>query len=123
MMCARKWRGPLNDIASDASALLDDYIGNDELRNKLHGIMENVQSIRRSLRQAAEGTNTTVLGAGEVKHTEDPILKGARILVADDEPNLRATISDVLRKYQAIVSVAANGAEAIAQIDAQAGDC
>src|SRR4051812_14344899 len=31
--------GPLNDIASDASALLDDYIGNDDLRNKLHGIM------------------------------------------------------------------------------------
>ena len=45
--------GPLNDIASDASALLDDYIGNDDLRNKLHGIMENVQSIRRSLPDAA----------------------------------------------------------------------
>jgi CheY-like chemotaxis protein len=114
--------GPLNDIASDASALLDDYIGNDDLRNKLHGIMENVQSIRRSLRQAAEGTNTTVLGAGDVKSSDDPILKGARILVADDEPNLRTTISDVLRKYQATVTVAANGAEAIAHIEA-AGNC
>ncbi len=111
--------GPLNDISSDAAALMDDYIGNDELRNKLHAIIDNVASIRRSLRQAAEGTNTTVLGAGDVKACEDPVIQGARILVADDEPNLRTTISDILRKYQATVTVAANGSEAIALVDAQ----
>ena len=115
--------GPLNDIASDATALMDDYIGNDDLRNKLYAIMENVQSIRRSLRQAAEGTSKTVLGAADVKTCEDPILKGARILVADDEPNLRVTISDILRKFHAEVTVAANGAEAIALIEAQQADC
>ena len=115
--------GPLNDIASDATALMDDYIGNDDLRNKLHAIMENVQTIRRSLRQAADGTNKTVLGAGDVKSGEDPILRGARILVADDEPNLRTTISEILRKFHADVTVAANGAEAIAYIEAQAEDC
>src|SRR5438270_7905339 len=27
--------GPLNDISSDATALMEDYIGNDELRHKL----------------------------------------------------------------------------------------
>src|SRR5436309_9359397 len=56
--------GPLNDIASDTASLMDDYIGNDDLRKKLQQIMENVQTIRRSLRQAAEGPNT-VLGAGQ----------------------------------------------------------
>jgi CheY-like chemotaxis protein len=115
--------GPLNDIASDATALMDDYIGNDDLRNKLHTIMENVQSIRRSLRQAAEGTNKTVLGAADVKVTEDPALAGARILVADDEPNLRTTIQDVLRKYHVDITLAANGSEAIATIDARPDEC
>jgi CheY-like chemotaxis protein len=116
--------GPLNDIASDATALMDDYIGNDDMRNKLHAIMENVQSIRRSLRQAAEGTNKTVLGAADVKVCDDdPVLAGAHILVADDEPNLRTTISDVLRKYNADVTLAANGAEAIAKVDARPEDC
>jgi CheY-like chemotaxis protein len=116
--------GPLNDIASDATALMDDYIGNDDMRNKLHAIMENVQSIRRSLRQAAEGTNKTVLGAADVKACDDdPVLAGAHILVADDEPNLRTTISDVLRKYNADVTLAANGAEAIAKVDAQPESC
>lgn len=114
--------GPLNDIASDATALMDDYIGNDELRNRLHLILENVQSIRRSLRQAAEGTNTTVLGANNVKDSEDPVIGGADILVADDEPNIRTTISDILRKYHAKVTIATNGAEAIAHLEQRAFD-
>jgi CheY-like chemotaxis protein len=112
--------GPLNDIMSDASGLIEDYIGNDDLRCKLQTILGNVQSIRKMLRQVAEGTNTTVLGAGDVKHQcEDPIIKGAHILVADDEPNLRTTISDVLRKYQATVTLAASGSEAIEKIENQ----
>lgn len=113
--------GPLNDIASDAAALIDDYIGNDELRNKLHTIVENANCIRKMLRQVAEGTNTTVLGAGGVKpEGEDLVIKGKRILVADDEPNLRTTIHDILRKYQADVTVASNGVEAIGFIDSRA---
>ena len=57
-------------------------------------------SIRKSLKQAAEGPNT-MLGAAEVKEVDDPVLDGAKILVADDEPNIRTTIADVLRKYHA----------------------
>jgi CheY-like chemotaxis protein len=109
--------GPLNDIAMDANALMDDYIGHDELRHKLQGILDNVGMIRKSLRQAAEGTNTTVLGVSNMKPAEDPILQGAKILVADDEPNIRTTISDILRKYQVEVTTAANGAEAIAHLE------
>jgi CheY-like chemotaxis protein len=107
--------GPLNDIASDANLLMEDYIGNDDLRHKLQSIIENVDSIRKSLRQAAAGPNT-IIGAGEVKETHDPLLSGAEILVADDEPNIRTTIHDVLRKYKANVTIAANGSEALAQL-------
>ncbi len=113
--------GPLNDIASDAGSLMDDYIGHDDLRHKLQSIMENVASIRKSLRQAAEGPNT-ILGAEQVKEAQDPTLTGARVLVADDEPNIRSTISDVLRKYGVNVTVAANGAEAIHRIESGSFD-
>lgn len=109
--------GPLNDIASDAAALMDDYIGNDELRKKLQQILENVGSIRKCLRQAAEGPNT-ILGANDVKGEEDPVLAGSRILVADDEPNIRTTICDILRKYHVDVTSAENGAQAISHIEA-----
>ena len=105
--------GPLNDIALDANSLMDDYIGHDDLRHKLQGIMENVTCIRKTLRQAAEGPNTSILGANDVKVSEDPILAEAHILVADDEPNIRSTINDVLRKYHVRVTLATTGAEAI----------
>ncbi len=108
--------GPLNDISLDATSLMDDYIGHDDLRHKLQTIIDNVAMIRKSLRQAAEGPNT-ILGANEVKGAADPILDGTHILIADDEPNIRTTISDVLRKYHANVTVAATGAEAIDKLN------
>ncbi|MGA3068581.1 MAG: GAF domain-containing protein [Tepidisphaeraceae bacterium] len=83
--------GPLNDIASDANALMDDYIGHDDLRLRLQQILDNVGAIRKSLRQAAEGPNT-ILGAGDVKEHADPVIGGMSILIADDEPNIRNTI-------------------------------
>jgi CheY-like chemotaxis protein len=110
--------GPLNDIASDAMALMDDYIGNDDLRNRLKQILDNCQGIQKSLRQATSGPQN-ILGAGEVRETHDPVLDGARILVADDEPNIRLTISDVLRKYHCRVTVCACGREAIEEIERQ----
>jgi CheY-like chemotaxis protein/PAS domain-containing protein len=110
--------GPLNDIASDVKSLMDDYIDNGELRTRLQAVLDNANTIRRGLRQAAEGPNT-ILGVGELKGEEDPVIAGSHILVADDEPNIRTTISDVLRKYRANVTVVSNGAEAITKLEQQ----
>jgi CheY-like chemotaxis protein len=109
--------GPLNDIASDAMALIDEYIGHDDLRGKLMQIMENVKTIRGSLRQAADGPNT-ILGAQDVKdQQDDPLLSSARIMVADDEPNIRMTIRDILHKYGVEVTVASSGTEAMRLVE------
>jgi CheY-like chemotaxis protein len=108
--------GPLNDISSDIKFLMDEDLSPDERRQKLQQIMENLSSIRDSLHHAAE-PNTNVLGAADVKGEADSVISGARILVADDEPNIRLTISDVLRKYHAVVTIAANGCEAMALLE------
>jgi len=108
--------GPLNDIASDANSLMDDYIGQEDLRQRLQQIINNVSSIRKSLSQAAEGPNV-VLGANKLKGEADSVIGGMSILVADDESNIRDTISDILRKYGAVVTVVDSGAEAIACIE------
>ena len=113
--------GPLNDIASDAGALIDDYIGNDDLRGKLQQILDNVNSIRQGLQQCAEGPRT-ILGASEVADECDPIIGGTSILVADDEPNIRITIRDILRKCGAVVTVTSNGSEAIAELEQRSFD-
>jgi len=114
--------GPLNDIAIDAGALIDDYIGREDLQGKLRTIMENVGSIRKSLNQVVAGPNTAVLGAHDLKDADDPILAGAKILVADDEENIRVTISDVLRKYKVQVTMAANATDAISLLEAHEYD-
>jgi DNA-binding NtrC family response regulator len=80
----------------------------------LQQILDNAAGIRKALQQAADGPNTKILGALNVKGENDPIIGGARILVADDEPNIRITINDILRKYGGHLTVACNGAEAIA---------
>lgn len=115
--------GPLNDIASDANALMDEFIGHDDLRQRLQQIIDNVKGIQKALHQVALGPNSTVLGVNELKAgEEDPIIADARILVADDEPNIRTTISDILRKFRAVVTVCENGGDAIARIEAQEFD-
>ncbi|HWP40066.1 MAG TPA: response regulator, partial [Tepidisphaeraceae bacterium] len=113
--------GPLNDIALDATSLMDEYIGHEDLRTRLQAIVTNVQTIQKALRQAAEGPNT-ILGAGEVRGEQDPLLSGACVLVADDEPNIRNTISDILRKYHVVVTTACTGTEAIDYMSQQSFD-
>ncbi|MBC7782394.1 MAG: response regulator [Burkholderiales bacterium] len=104
--------GPLNDIASDIGTIMDDHAGDDELRVKLQTVLDNVNFIRTSLRQAAEGPNT-ILGAKEVKANDDPVISGARVLVVDDDANIRVTIADILRKYRATVTIGTSGQDAI----------
>ena len=108
--------GPLNDIAIDIAGIMEDFITHDDLRAKLQVVLDNVSFVRHSMRQAAAGPNTTILGAKEITEKpvlHDPILSGARVLVVDDEPNIRETIADVLRKYRCQVTSAFSGQQAI----------
>jgi CheY-like chemotaxis protein/putative methionine-R-sulfoxide reductase with GAF domain len=110
--------GPLNDIVSEATLLMDDYIGNDDMRRRLQLIVDNVNRIRRSVREVAEGPKT-ILGGDEVTTALDPVLDGKRILVADDEPNIRQTIADLLGRFGCRVDTAKDGAEAFALLASQ----
>jgi len=111
--------GPLNDIVTDTTLLMDEYIGNQEMRQRLEGIIASVQKIRTSVRQVAEGP-TTILGAQSAGNPAiDPELEAKRVLVADDEPNIRQTIADVLTRYGCLVDTAADGAEACALLATQ----
>lgn len=114
---------PLNDIASEAQALMEDYIGDDSMRERLRGITANVESIRHAIRDVAAGPNV-VLGCGRVDAgTEhDPLMVDKRVLVADDEMNIRRTIQEVLRKHGAHVTTCKDGYEAIALIEQEAFD-
>ncbi len=114
----REMAGPLNDIAAEAQTLIEEYIGNDDLRHRLNKVVEDVEAIRKSVREVTQGPKA-VLGAQEIKPDIDPVIKGKRILVADDEANIRNTIADVLAKLGAAVTVCKDGHEAAGALESQ----
>ena len=64
---------PLNDIASEAQALMEDYIGDDSMRDRLRGIAGNVEVIRHALRDVAAGPNVVLgLRPGRRRHRARP---------------------------------------------------
>lgn len=108
--------GPLNDLHIDIGALMEEFIGHDELRGKLQQILDNVQVMRKTMRQAADGPSN-IIGARDVVGEIDPLLAGSQVLVADDDPNMRQTIKDVLRKFGVVATITTNGTEAMAALD------
>lgn len=108
--------GPLNDIIVDASTLMEEYIGNDDLRHRLGSICDRVAKIKETLKEMAR-PRTGILGRVTEPAVKDPALDGKRILVADDEEIIRETVSGVLGKHGCEVETATNGHQAIALIE------
>ncbi len=116
---------PINDITLDISSLMEDYLTDDILRKRLQGVLDNVHFMRQTLKQAQCGANTTILGASELNDREvvlDPVIAGARVLVVDDEPNIRDTIAGVLWKYRAVPTVTLGAQEAIERLTRETFD-
>ena len=105
--------GPLNDIVTEAESLKEEYIGNDLMRTRLDRITDYVRSIRHTIKDVAAGPKA-VLGVRDGTGSEaDPLLDGKRILVADDEANIRDTIGEVLGKLGCACTICKDGQEAV----------
>lgn len=112
---------PLNDILTQASTLMEDYIGHDDIRKRLSGIIDDVDRAKRALKAVSEPSRG-VAGLIPEHSSIDPLLDGKRVLIADDEEVIRETIGDVLTKAGAVTSMAADGNEALAMLHSQRFD-
>lgn len=113
--------GPLNDIVTEAQTLTEEYIGNDELRRRLGAISDHVAEVKKRVRDLARPRGGIIGRLGEAS-TQDPLLAGRHVLVADDEATIRETIGGLLSKLGCKVKTAIDGADAIAQIEASGFD-
>jgi CheY-like chemotaxis protein len=110
---------PLNDIVTEAQTLMEEYIGDDTMRGRLNRMVDNVEAIRHALRDVAAGPKT-VLGSKQPRPEQaDPMFQGKRILIADDEVNIRKTIAEILRKQGCIVEACKDGYEACTLLEQQ----
>lgn len=113
--------GPLNDIITEASTLMEEYIGIDDLRARLGAICDRVTEIKQSIKDVAS-PKTGILGRHGEPAEVDPVLDGRRILVADDEEIIRETVTSVLTKYGCDVETAADGAQAVSLLQTRPYD-
>jgi len=113
---------PLNDIITEAQTLIEEYIGDDSMRQRLNQIVNHVEAIRHTMHDVAAGPKA-VLGSDKVDaQSSDPLLDGKRVLIADDELNIRKTIGDVLGKYGCICTICKDGFEAVNLVEQQEFD-
>jgi len=108
--------GPVNDIICEATEVMEDYIGHDDLRRRLQSIIDSASKVRKSVQGLPEAHRAGVLSGEGPARRRDPIFVGKRILVADDEELIRQTIYDVLRQAGSEVDVVESGTEALEMI-------
>ncbi len=113
--------GPLADILADATTLMEDYIGHDDLRHRLQSITDSVVRIKEAIKQVTQPVGG-ILGSKPKNRVCDPLLQGRSILVIDDEEIIRQTVRDVLANCGCEVETARDGNEAIAMIHRHAYD-
>lgn len=114
--------GPVNDILIDVENLIEEYIGQDELKQRLNKIAAAALEIRDSMKRVTSPQRGLRGKRPAGASRSDPILGGKRILIADDESMIRDTVKDVLNAYGCDVAVAGNGQEALDRLAAQTFD-
>jgi len=107
--------GPLGDILADATTLMEDYIGHDDLRRRLQAITDHVVKIKDAIKSVAQPVDG-ILGAKPTKAETDPLLVGKSVLVIDDEEIIRTTVHEVLTLMGCEVEMARDGTQAMAMI-------
>ncbi len=107
---------PLKDILEEADWLKDLASRDPEAASHIDRIRADVDAIRNRVKNVAAGPQTLLGVEGATGVKKDPALEGKRVLVADDEANVRRIIHDVLHQRGCVVTVCASGEEAIAAL-------
>ncbi len=104
--------GPINDIITEATEAMEDYIGHDPLRKRLQEVIDRACDARDFIRSLSEADQTGVMGSPNRLDQHDPLLSGKSVMVADDEDLIRRTLRDVLTGCGCEVDVASEGSQA-----------
>jgi len=110
---------PLQDIAHEVEVLeIETASAGPSTHAHLERIKRDLESIRNRIKECAAGP-ASLLGVEQAlaDKSQDPLLRGKRVLIADDESRIRRIIGDVLSTRGCTVTVCQDGGEAMAEIE------
>jgi CheY-like chemotaxis protein len=115
---------PLAELTGQVETLRELSLGGDmAVRMGLDRLMESIGKLRTTLENCTSGPRT-ILGAEQELHRQqpDPLMKGKRILISDDEPAIRDTLNALLTQKGCEVTVCKTGGETIEALEQSVRD-
>ncbi len=109
---------PLAELAEQLRSLREARTDDPQLSARLEELAVAIERVRGRLTTCTSGPRTILGADAEMrKHEPDPIVAGRKILIADDEPNIRDTLFDLLKQKGAEVTKTATGRETIVELE------
>jgi CheY-like chemotaxis protein/GAF domain-containing protein/PAS domain-containing protein len=103
---------PVDDILASATSMLERYIGHDpEMADKIRKIIVGARAIKQCIQKVGEDIAPARPSA--VKEPAPPVLKGLRVLVADNDDRVRRSAHGLLGRWGCVVETARDGQEAL----------
>jgi CheY-like chemotaxis protein/PAS domain-containing protein len=104
---------PVDDILASATSILERYIGHDpEMADKIRKIIVGARAMKQSIQKVGEDIAPLRPAAG-AKESLPPVLKGLRVLVADNDDRVRRSAHGLLGRWGCVVETARDGQEAL----------
>jgi CheY-like chemotaxis protein/GAF domain-containing protein len=104
---------PVDDILADATTLLERYVGHGpEVADRINKILANARLIKQSIVKVGEDLGTQPLPSA-IRFPTEPVLKGIRVLVADNDDRVRRHAHQLIGRWGGIVETARDGQEAL----------
>ncbi len=104
---------PIDVILNDAVNVMERYIGHEaEVVERLQSILRNARDIKRVIQKVGQTMAPAQASPSSSVPMARPSLTGKRILVVDDDEQVRAAAHALLERYRCIVETARSAKEA-----------
>lgn len=114
---------PVDAILNDAVHVMEGYIGHSpEVMDRLGRILQNSRDIKRTIQQIGEKMTPLEAVPVDEKSQQHGMLRGKRVLVVDEDDQVREDAHRLLERYGCIVETAHEGDEAVLMVRRSGGD-
>jgi CheY-like chemotaxis protein len=108
---------PVDEILNDAVNVMEQYIGHSsDASDRIRRILQNARDIKRTIQQIGQRmTPVEAIPVGVVSSQHEK-LAGKRVLVVDDDDQVREDAHQLLERYGCVVETAHRGDEAVLMV-------